>query len=182
MAVPRTRIEQVAGIRPPLLRILQHYAHELTTVYTPHPRWMLKWIGIGLLLVVAASVVTILKVPRIEDDEAKAAANAAKAKLEEGKKQKAEDEKRRLRAEKGAAENKAITEMAVANWAQWKEAFVGPAIGTACYHEHDFKAAPKIYKITCHIGPKGAPPNLIVVCDEHSCGAPPPAKPPEKKE
>lgn len=177
--VPRTRIEQVAGIRPPILRSLQHYAHELTTKYTPHPRWVLKWIAIGIFWLAIVSGVTVLVLPYQENKDAKETFTAARAKADEAKQKRDADEKAKRAKEANEKENQEITMRANANWEQWRDAFAGPTIGTACYHGNDFEARPKIYKITCHIGPKGVPPNLLVVCNEHGCGTPPVEKPPE---
>lgn len=181
MAVPRTRMEQVAGIRPPLGRVILHYAHELTNKYMPHPKWMLIWIGAGALFITTASVVTIIWKPHIDDQEARQKFKEAQARIEENRKHRKAEADLKARAEKGAKVNQDITDRAIANWEQWKNAFVGPNTGFACYHSHDFDSPLKVYKITCQLGPKGSPPNLTIVCDEHSCGTPPPPPPPKKK-
>ncbi len=171
MAIPRTRIEQVAEIRPPLGRVLWHYAFELAQK-VPHSKWMLKWIAIGTAFVVANTLIAIWRIPANANKEAIRIFEEKQAEI-------AADKKRKKADEDGKQENREITERAIANWKQWEQSFVGPGLGVACYHGHDFKAVPKFYHVTCSMGPKGQPPNLTIVCDQHSCGTPKP--PPEKK-
>jgi hypothetical protein len=180
MAVPRTRIEQVAELRPPIGRVIWHYAYQAAQ-RLPHSRWMLKWISLGVLVIIT----NVLMFPTFHEwnrnKEARQVFEEKQAKIEEEKQRKKDAEAKKEREAKDRQENDDITARAIVNWEQWKQAFVGPELGVACYHGHDFKATPKTYNIKCSIGPKGQPPNLTIVCNQDICGTPPSPPPPEKK-
>src|SRR5688572_28968121 len=133
MAVPRTRIEQVAELRPPIGRVIWHYAYQAAQ-RLPHSRWMLKWISLGVLVI----TVNVMLFPAFHESRQNKAAQVVhqekQAQIEAEKQRKKDAEAKKQYAARDQQENADITARAVANWEQWKQAFVGPALGVACYH------------------------------------------------
>jgi hypothetical protein len=67
------------------------------------------------------------------------------------------------------AASEEVTQRALTNLANWKQAFLGDEMMAVCYHGHIFNEKTMLYEVTCDIGLKGWMPSARVVCDQDRC-------------